>query len=154
MHLWFQKLTQRFFRASVDTAETENAKTGIWGENVAAEFLEQHGYRVVARRVRVRRDEIDIIATHKTKRGTELVFVEVKTRASDSYGGGLAALNTRKRHALCRAAAQYLRKHPPVPFRFDLIEVVGTRASETLPRVRHHQHVFSTATNTAPRAKR
>ena len=54
-----------------------------------------------------------------------VVFVEVKTRTTDAFGGGLAAIDKRKRHALCRAAARYMRKRPASPFRIDVVEVLG-----------------------------
>ena len=120
----------------------ETAKTGIWGEGVAADFLGDKGLHVVGRRVRIGRDEIDIVATLE-RRGVEMVvFVEVKTRASDLFGGGRAAMDKRKRHALCRAAAHYLRRLPKAPFRFDLIEVVGHRDSSVPPVIRHYENAF------------
>lgn len=122
--------------------DAETAKTGIWGEGKAADFLKGKGFNVLGRRVKMGRDEIDLVALC-TIRGTEmLVFVEVKTRASDSFGGGRAAMDKRKRHALCRAAAHYLRKLPKTPFRFDLVEVVGRRDSEKPPVVRHYENAF------------
>lgn len=121
---------------------TETARTGIWGEQVAAEFLESQGMKIVGRRVKVLRDEIDLIAIHTIRDREMLVFVEVKTRASDRYGGGRAAMDARKRHALCRAAANYLRRRAKVPFRFDLVEVIGKVESTDDPVIRHFKHAF------------
>lgn len=118
------------------------ARTGLWGEQVAAQFLELKGLKIVGRRVKVYRNEIDLIAVDKIRDREMLVFVEVKTRASDRYGGGRAALNARKRHALCRAAAHYLRRHAKSPFRFDLVEVIGKKESNIEPVIRHFKHAF------------
>lgn len=119
---------------------TERERTGVWGEAIAAQALEADGYRVLGRRVRIGRDEIDLVATSAATR--QLVFVEVKTRASDAFGGGRAAVDRRKRHAQCRAAARYLRRMPQTPFRFDVVEVVGRRDDPSPPRVRHFTNAF------------
>ncbi len=127
----------------VGTAETpESAQIGLWGEQVAADALTKKGMKIVGRRVKIFRDEIDLLALCSI-RGTEmLVFVEVKTRGSLLYGGGRAAMDKRKRHALCRAAAHYLRRLPKTPFQFDLVEVIGSRNSSTPPVIRHFENAF------------
>ena len=118
------------------------ARTGLWGEHVAAQFLESQGMEIVGRRVKVLRDEIDLIAIVQIRDREMLVLVEVKTRASDRYGGGRAAMDARKRHALCRAAANYLRRRAKAPFRFDLVEVIGREAAATPPVIRHFDNAF------------
>jgi len=121
----------------------ETHRTGEWGEEMAAETLRNEGYKILGKRVRMRRDEIDLVAACDVGGGVEIiVFVEVKTRRSDWFGGGKAALDKRKRHALCRAAAKYMKRLPPKPFRFDLIEVVGEMGSHEPPVIRHFKNVF------------
>ena len=115
-----------------------NKVLGNQGEQAAADYLQQHGYRICARNFRVPVGEIDIIAAYQDT----LVFVEVKTRASDQFGGGRAAVDKRKRHALCRAAAHYMRKLPKTPFRFDLVEVIGSRNAHSAPVIRHYENAF------------
>ncbi|MDD5708013.1 MAG: YraN family protein [Kiritimatiellae bacterium] len=112
---------------------------GRWGEAVAADWLRRQGYTILGRRVRPnRRDELDLVA----RRGDTLVFVEVKTRRSERFGRPAAAVDRRKRHSLCRAAARYLRRlrYPALFYRFDVIEVVG-RQDET-PVIRHIEDAF------------
>ncbi len=97
---------------------------GRWGEAEAAAWLRHQGYTILGARVRPnRRDELDLVARRKDT----LVFVEVKTRRSEEFGRPAAAVNRRKRHSLCRAAAAYLRRagHPALFYRFDVIEVIG-----------------------------
>lgn len=127
---------------SAAAGKTEAERIGLWGEGVAASTLEAAGYRILERRVRVGRDEIDLVATHGREGPRQLVFVEVKTRASDAFGGGRAAVDKRKRHALCRAAARYLRRLPKTPFRFDVVEVVGRIDDPRPPHVRHFENAF------------
>ena len=55
---------------------------GNFGENSACTFLKHHGYRIIDRNYSNRNGEIDVIA----RKGSYVVFVEVKTRKSDDYG--------------------------------------------------------------------
>jgi putative endonuclease len=103
-------------------------------------MLKRKGCRILARRVRVgRRDEIDLVV----RDGEALVFVEVKTREVEAFGRPASAVDRKKRHALSRAAVRYLRrvKYPPVCFRFDVVEVVGTPRARK-PLVRHIENAF------------
>ena len=115
-------------------------QTGIWGEDHAARWLAEHGWKILGRRVRVGdRDEFDIVA----RDGEALVFVEVKTRRSEFFGSPGSAVDTAKRHSLSRAAVRYLHtlKAPMVNFRFDVIEVIGARGDHD-PVIRHIPNAF------------
>ena len=125
----------RAFRGRTDTA-----RQGLWGEREAEKWLvRETGMKCVGRRVKVGRDEIDLVMEDRDARGRELVFVEVKTRSSELFGGGRAAMDRRKRHALCRAVARYMRERPPTPFRIDLVEVYGRAGSGEEPRIEHQR---------------
>jgi len=76
---------------------------GKAGEKAAAELLEKRGYEVVGAGFLARRGELDLVC----RRGEELIVVEVKTRASDSFGSPIEAVGARKRRALMSAAAEY-----------------------------------------------
>ena len=58
-------------------------------------------------------------------RGDTLVFVEVKTRRSETYGAPAEAVTTSKQHLIARGALAWLRLlgNPDIPFRFDIVEV-------------------------------
>ena len=127
-------------------ARTGSARQGLWGEREAEKFLlgrdtedARVKVRVLGRRVKVGRDEIDLVLEERDARGREIVFVEVKTRSSELFGGGRAAMDRRKRHALCRAVARYMRRLPPTPFRIDLVEVYGRADSGAPPRIEHQR---------------
>ena len=93
---------------------------GAWGEEQAARFLEKQKLKIVARNFMTPVGEVDIIARNRK----ELVFVEVKTRSSDAFGGPFAAVGPRKQRQILRAAQWYLadRKSRLQP-RFDVIGV-------------------------------
>ncbi len=117
-----------------------DADAGRWGEEVAAKWLSSEGYAIIGKRVHPnRRDELDLVV----QRGDHLIFVEVKTRRNEQYGRPAAAVNARKRHSLCRAAAAYLRRarYPKAYYRFDVVEVVG-RPGQKEPVVRHIEDAF------------
>ncbi len=59
-----------------------NKETGNKGETLAAEYLQQKGYIVLARNYRSKWGEVDIVAKHNST----VIFVEVKTKTSDRYG--------------------------------------------------------------------
>ncbi len=101
---------------------------GAAGEKVAGEYLRRRGYRILAGSYRTRAGEIDLVA----RDGQWLVFVEVKTRESRRYGNPVEAVNREKRRRLAAAAVHYLRRLPrgPVPFRFDIVEVVWPPGEE------------------------
>ena len=80
---------------------------GRWAESVSAWHLRARGYRVLARRVRTRAGEIDIVA----RRGAVLAIVEVKARAD--LGTAAEALDGRQRGAH-RARRGRLFADPPV----------------------------------------
>ena len=114
-------------------------RAGVWGEDQAGDFLKARGYKILGRRVRIGvRDELDLVA----RQGEVLVFVEVKTRASEDFGRPIASVDRRKQHTLSRAAVRYLTKlKTPVSFRFDVVEVVG-REGDKAPLIRHIENAF------------
>lgn len=117
-------------------------RPGEWGERQAEAALRREGLRIVGRRVRVgRRDEIDLVAIE----ADTMVFVEVKTRASEAFGRPVSSVGRAKRRHLSRAAVRYLarrRNRPPPAFiRFDVVEVVGIPGTPR-PIVRHLRNVF------------
>jgi putative endonuclease len=103
---------------------------GRLGEDLACAELARRGYVIVDRRYRTRYGEIDIVA----RDGEVLVFVEVKARGGDAFGGAVDAVISWKQRRVARMAADYLaRKHPETPpCRFD---VVAVDLSQGDPRV-------------------
>ena len=109
---------------------------GLAGEDAACVELVRRGYEIVARRYRTRAGEVDVVA----RDGATVVFVEVKTRASDAYGGGAAAVTWQKRQRLARVAVEFLARHgqSSAPCRFDVVVVTPA----VVPRVEVYTHAF------------
>jgi putative endonuclease len=105
---------------------------GREGEERAVAFLREHGYRVLARNVRVPGGEVDVVALD----GGFLVFVEVKRRDGTRFGGALGAVDARKRAVLRRIAADYAQVvAPSAKIRFDVVALDGNR-------LRLHRNAF------------
>lgn len=91
---------------------------GALAEEQAARFLERQGLDIVARNYRTRFGEIDLIA----REGATLVFVEVRMRSSDGYGGAAGSIGARKQARIVAAARQFLARIPREPVcRFDVV---------------------------------
>lgn len=83
-------------------------QTGVRGEEIAAAHLRGLGYEIVARNVRTRYGEIDIVARDRDC----LVFVEVKTRRSNALGAPEEAADLRKLAQVAALAESYLATLP------------------------------------------
>lgn len=113
---------------------------GDRGENLAARYLRNLGYRIIVRNFRCEAGEIDIIA----REGTTLVFVEVKTRSYDDPAPE-DQVHEGKQHQLTRVAKIYLSRYgtPQPPARFDVVAVLWPNGRE--PIIRHTPHAFEAA---------
>ena len=87
------------------------AQAGARAEELAARFLAGHGLAIVARNVRSRLGEIDIVA----REGDTLVFVEVRLRRRHDFGGAAESITASKRARIRAAAELYLARLPRVP---------------------------------------
>jgi Holliday junction resolvase-like predicted endonuclease len=127
------------------------------GETVAARYLEGLGWRVVARQVRVGRDEVDILALDPGP-PANLVAVEVRSRSSSRFGPPEASVGRAKLLHCYRAMGAVRRsgrladgtRLPPLPWRVDLVAVdldepLGAFYGEPDaggPRIRHLRAVL------------
>ena len=105
-----------------------NAKDelGRRGEQVAAEYLERAGLRILDRNWRCTDGEIDIVAAERRV----LVVCEVKTRSGNRYGTPLEAISRAKRNRMRRLAARWLAAHG-ILFDEVRIDVVGLTRDST-----------------------
>ncbi len=94
---------------------------GLMGEQLAAEYLEKSGYRIIERNWKHHPYEIDIIAEHDGY----IVIVEVKTRANRDYGDPQEFVSRKKQSFLVKAAQFYAeKKNIQKEIRFDVVAVV------------------------------
>ncbi len=117
----------------------EHLRRGRLGERAARRHLQRLGLRYLARNYRSPRGEIDLVFRDRDG----LVFVEVKTRSSETWTRPAAAVNASKRRRLSRVALDYLRSlgFPQVKLRFDVVEVLLSEGA--VREVRHLPNTFS-----------
>jgi putative endonuclease len=120
---------------------TRRQRVGQAAEDIAADFLQANGLEILERNYRRRLGELDLIARERDV----LVIAEVRTRASNAYGGAAASVGIGKQRRLIRAASQLLQQRKDLArmrVRFDVI-VVSDMSSES-PHVDWIQHAFLT----------
>ena len=121
------------------TRSESRAEIGALGEQLAVDYLRGLGLRVVARNWRCRYGELDVIAADDA--AGALVFVEVKTRTSDLFGGVAEAVTPAKVRRLRRLAGLWLSEQRASwkAVRIDVVTVrIGRRRS---PEITHIQGV-------------
>ncbi len=95
---------------------------GRWAEQQARKFLRRQGLTLVDKNYRCRHGEIDLIM----RDGSQLVFIEVRYRKNEAYGGPLASVDHKKRAHLIATASHYLQsKKTPGSARFDVVGITG-----------------------------
>lgn len=115
------------------------AEIGALGEQLAVEHLESLGLRVLVRNWRCRYGELDVIAADEAAR--IVVFVEVKTRTSDQFGGIVHAVTPQKVRRLRRLAGLWLARQDG-SWAAVRIDVIGVRIGRKRnPEITHLQGV-------------
>ncbi len=93
-------------------------KPGAQAEQVAAQFLQKNGLRLIQRNFRCRFGEIDLIL----REGETLIFAEVRQRSRGDFGGAAASIDAHKQRRLILTAQHYLASLPRIPpCRFDAV---------------------------------
>jgi putative endonuclease len=100
-----------------------NQQQGAYYEQLAASYLQQQGLQLVAQNFQCKAGEIDLVM----RQGSCWVFVEVKYRASQAFGGALAAVTYSKQQKVRRAVQWYCQLHRlnEQPCRIDVLAVQG-----------------------------
>jgi putative endonuclease len=97
---------------------------GVAAEELAAQYLKVRGLKVLARNLRCKAGELDLVCLD---RGV-LAIVEVRQRGSDEFGGASASVTCAKQHKIIRAAQFFLRREKHwrnFPVRFDVLAIEG-----------------------------
>ena len=110
------------------------------GEDLACEYLKKKGYKIIERNFRKRYQEIDIIAIQA--QGPTLVFVEVKTRRSNSFGSPFESIARWKLNHLVRLAQYYKQLHSELPdyLRIDAIGLILSQDNK-LENIEHLENI-------------
>ena len=111
---------------------------GHRGEEEATRYLRSLGYRIVGRRERVLRGDIDIVALD----GRTVVFVEVRSRSDHAHGHPAETVGHAKQRRIAELATAYIHRHRlhDCSVRIDVVTV--TFATDSRPVVEHFQNAF------------
>jgi len=112
---------------------------GRWGERRCEKFLKSRGLKKLARNFSCKTGEIDLVMADTDG---SIVFVEVRTRADESFGSAESSITSAKKAKLSRAAQYFLATHniENRPFRFDVVTIVLGRAGPA--QIRHYKNAF------------
>jgi putative endonuclease len=118
---------------------THKKRLGDWREIEARRYLETKAYVFIERNFRVPEGEIDLVMQD----GDIVVFIEVKTRTSDSFGTPEESVSGAKRKRLLRAAWAFLQERERIDASWR-IDVVAIEASPNwaIQRLDHYQSAF------------
>ena len=120
------------FLLSKASSRPQHLRRGARGEKLACRFLRRNGYKILYHNFKGRSGgEIDVVCRDRDT----LVFVEVKTRASEDFGRPIAAVDRAKQKRISRGGLNWLRMldNPDILFRFDVVEVII--ADDARPRL-------------------
>ena len=99
----------------------KNKELGQEGEHIAANYLIDKGWQILAMNYRYSRSEIDLIAS----KNDLLIFVEVKTRTNTSYGLPEAFVDEKKAENIIKGAEHYIEENSwQGNIRFDIISII------------------------------
>ena len=119
----------------------KKTELGAWGEDRAAEYLTDNGYRIVCRNFRCRMGEIDLIA----QKEDVLAFAEVKLRKNSRYGEAREFVTAEKQRKLRLAASYYLvgnSRAQSLQPRFDVLEIYAPHGMDGPVRIIHLEDAF------------
>ena len=124
-----------------DLAVMDNRTLGKRGEAIAAAYLKGQRFTIIERNFRCKGGEVDIIA----REGKTLVFVEVKTRRTLTFGPPQLALTPFKQRQISKAALTWLAKKKQfgASARFDVIAIIAP--DHQVPEIEHIRNAFDLA---------
>ena len=117
-----------------------NNIVGSWGESIAAKYLQQKHYKLVAMNYHSRFGEIDLIVSDSNY----LVFVEVKLRKSDRFASAYEHVDLHKQQRIRSTAEVFLTEYnTELQPRFDVVEIYAPEGTDTKrPKINHMEDAF------------
>ncbi len=118
---------------------SQHNEVGKIGEELAREFLEKNGYKIIEQNYKTKYAEIDLVAQSKKY----LVFVEVRTKIGENFGTPEDTINKNKlRKVLQNAKAYSAIKKWDGPARIDAICIV-LNSDYSVVRLTHHENIIN-----------
>lgn len=92
---------------------------GKYGEDLALKYLQDQGYKLLGRNIKLFCGEIDLLMQDKDS----LVIVEVKTKSGDSFGHASEMITSKKKKKLLQLAKALWQKFPKYNIRIDVVAI-------------------------------
>lgn len=117
----------------------DKAKLGRWGEKRSEKFLKRAGFKTLTRNFSCKAGEIDLVMVDSDG---SIVFVEVKSRADESFAPAEAVITSSKKHKLIKTARYFLSTNniKDRPYRFDVVIIVLDEKGKE--QIRHYRNAF------------
>jgi putative endonuclease len=112
---------------------------GRWGEKYCLGLLKRKGLKTLTRNFSCKTGEIDLVMVAPDR---TIVFIEVRTRADETFNSVESSITAPKKTRLARTARYFLSTHniDDRPCRFDIVTIVlGPKGP---PQIRHYQNAF------------
>ena len=112
---------------------------GQWGEKRCEKFLKRKGLKKLTRNFSCKTGEIDLVMVDTDR---TIVFVEVKTRADESFAPAESVITPAKKNKMYRTARYFLTIHEIEnrPFRFDVVTIVLAPTGPA--QIKHYENAF------------
>ncbi len=112
---------------------------GQWGEKRSEKFLKRKGLKTLTRNFSCKTGEIDLVMVDADR---TIVFVEVKTRADESFSPSESAITSGKKSRMIRTARYFLATNEieDRPLRFDVVTVILGQKGPV--QIRHYENAF------------
>lgn len=119
----------------------KNYEEGKVGENIAKDFLQKKGYKLVDANFRLRGGEIDLIFTKDGK----LIFAEVKLKVGQRFGSPEEMIDKRKIYQVQKIAQLYLLQNKEVSKKFDSYRIdavcIVLNEDKSVDRITHYENI-------------
>jgi putative endonuclease len=119
-----------------------NRSLGKWGEQIAADYLLENGYTIVARNWKSTYGEVDLIALNQDT----LTFVEVKTRSGRNFGWPEEAVTPLKQEHLMNCAQSYLdeiKADANQEWQIDVIAILAADKGGSRYEIKHYENAVA-----------
>jgi putative endonuclease len=124
---------------------SQHNEVGKIGEDLAREYLEKQGYKIIEQNYRTRFAEIDLVATKKDNLFSEekLVFIEVRTKIGENFGSPEDTINKQKLWKVLQNSKSYTGfKKWDGPCRIDAVCIV-LKPDMSVSRLTHHENIIA-----------
>ncbi len=129
----FKKL-KSFKKKGKNKASSKSKKRiqGDKAEALACSYLQKHSLILLEKNFTTRAGEVDLIMSDKNDADT-LVFIEVRYRKNQDFGGAAASVTPKKQQRIIKAALAYQQQNAPQSsMRFDVVAVEGDNSAKNI----------------------